>query len=160
MELNDGSIHIIYITLASRRLSGTRTSEHGNACDICMVVHMVRYLTDSVTILTSKRRPRGPWLPLPVGDKDDVTLPDFVFRALNSQSPTTIGLAVLCVTVCLQQLDTTIHQYIIRQLPHAPGVLFQEYFDRVDRLVLTDYDYAGTQNGIELLMLAAKIYSM
>jgi hypothetical protein len=66
---------------------------------------------------------------------------------------------MLCVAVSLQQLDTRVHQYIIRQLPRLPGELFQEYFEKVDRLILNDSDYASTEEGIEATILSAKIYS-
>lgn len=66
---------------------------------------------------------------------------------------------MLCVAVCLQQLDTRIHQYIIRQLPRLPGELFHEYLEKVDHLIINDSDYAGTKEGIEVIILSAKIYS-
>lgn len=68
-------------------------------------------------------------------------------------------MAMLCIAVCLQQLDTRVHQYIIRQLPRLPGTLFHEYFEKVDRLIINDSDYASTEEGIEAIMLAARIYS-
>jgi hypothetical protein len=83
-----------------------------------------------------------------------------VLWALESASPSIVGLAMLCIAVCLQQLDTRVHQYIIRQLPRLPGELFQEYFEKVDCLILNDSDYVNTEEGIEVTILSAKIYSM
>ncbi len=84
---------------------------------------------------------------------------DFVLWAFDSDNPSIIGLALLCIAVCLQQLDTRVHQYVVRQLPRLPGELFQEYFEKVDRLILNDSDYASTEEGIEASILSAKIYS-
>ncbi|KAE8448021.1 hypothetical protein EG329_009944 [Mollisiaceae sp. DMI_Dod_QoI] len=104
-------------------------------------------------------RPLGPWLLASIGDREkNSTLQDFTLWAFNSSDPSIVGLAMLCVAVCLQQLDTRVHQYIIRQLPRLPGELFQEYFEKVDRLIINDSDYASTEEGIEATILSAKIY--
>lgn len=110
--------------------------------------------------LTFNRRPLGPWLSGSFGDRKNSTLPDLVLWALNSSDPSIIGLAILCVAVSLQQLDTIVHQYIIRQLPRLPGALFQEYFEKVNRFIISDSDYAGTDEGIDAMVLSATIYSM
>lgn len=94
-----------------------------------------------------------------IGDKNTSTIQDFVIYALASSDPSVIGLAILCIAVCLQQLDTRVHQYILRQLPRLPGELFQEYFEKVDRLILNDFDYASSAPGIEATILSATIYS-
>ncbi|KAE9378744.1 hypothetical protein N431DRAFT_396571 [Stipitochalara longipes BDJ] len=103
-------------------------------------------------------RPLGAWLSRSMGDKEATTLQDFVIWAFDSPNPSIVGLALLCIAVCLQQLDTRVHQYIVRQLPRLPGELFQEYFEKVDRLILNDSDYASTKEGIEATVLSAKIY--
>lgn len=92
-------------------------------------------------------------------DKQTSTLPDFVLWAFESPDPSIIGIAILCVAVCLQQLDTRVHQYIIRQLPGLPGTIFQEYFEKVDRLIINDSDYSSTEEGIEAIVFSAKTYS-
>ncbi|THV54126.1 hypothetical protein BGAL_0034g00470 [Botrytis galanthina] len=102
-------------------------------------------------------RPLGSILLSSTGNANS-TLPDFILWALESPDPSIIGIAILCIAVCLQQLDTRIHQYIIRQLPSLPGTLFQEYFEKVERLVVNDGDYASTKEGIETIVFAAKIY--
>jgi hypothetical protein len=127
-----------------------------------MVAHMVYSLDPSCTPflrLNLRRRPLGPWLSASIGDKNTSTLHDFVLWAFDSSNPSIIGLALLCVAVSLQQLDTRVHQYIIRQLPHLPGEVFQEYCEKVDRLILNDSDYASTEEGIEATILSGKIYS-
>ncbi|KAH8886190.1 hypothetical protein GQ53DRAFT_727990 [Thozetella sp. PMI_491] len=103
-------------------------------------------------------RPLGPWLPALIGDQNTTTLPDFVLWALDSSDPSIVGLAMLCVAVSLQQLDTRIHQYIIRRLPRPPGVLFQEYLEKVERFIIFDSDYAGTKEGVQAITFMAKIY--
>jgi hypothetical protein len=108
-------------------------------------------------LLNLCRRPLGPWLSALIDESS--TLQDFVLWAFESSNPSVAGLALLCIAVCLQQLDPRVHQYIIRQLPRLPGELFQEYFEKVDRLILNDSDYAGTEEGIEAAILSAKIYS-
>lgn len=110
-------------------------------------------------VLNFSRRPLGPWLSASIGNKKTSTLQDFVLWALASSNPSIVGLAMLCIAVCLQQLDIRVHQYIIRQLPRLPGELFQQYFEKVDRLILNDSDYASTEEGIEATILSAKIYS-
>ena len=94
-----------------------------------------------------------------MGDAETTTLQDFVIWAFDSLNPSIFGMSLLCIAVCLQQLDIRVHQYIVRQLPRLPGELFQEYFEKVDRLILNDSDYAGTEEGIEATILSAKIYS-
>ena len=94
-----------------------------------------------------------------IGDKNTSTIQDFVAYALASSNPSIIGLGILCISVCVQQLDTRVHQHILRQLPRLPGELFQEYFEKVDRLILNDSDYASSVAGIEAMILSATIYS-
>jgi hypothetical protein len=94
-----------------------------------------------------------------IGDRETSTLQDFVHWALDSSDPSIVGLAMLCIAVCLQQLDTRVHQYIIRKLPRLPGELFHEYFEKVDRLILNDLDCASTEEGIEATILSATIHS-
>lgn len=98
-------------------------------------------------------------MPASIGHKANSTLQDFVLWGFDSPNPSIIGLAVLCIAVCIQQLDTRVHQYLIRQLPHLPGELFQEYFEKVGRLILNDSDYASTEEGIQVTIFSAKIYS-
>ncbi|KAB8290479.1 hypothetical protein EYC80_010909 [Monilinia laxa] len=82
----------------------------------------------------------------------------FVLWAFKSPNPSIVGIAILCVAVYLQQLDTRVQQYIVRQLPSLPGALFQEYLEKVDRLIINDSDYAGTEESIEVIVFSAKIY--
>jgi hypothetical protein len=95
-----------------------------------------------------------------INNEKTSTLQDFVLWGCSSPNPSIVGLAILCIAVCLQQLDTRVHHYIIRQLPQLPGELFQEYFEKVDSLILNDSDYASTEEGIEVAILSAKTYSM
>lgn len=93
-----------------------------------------------------------------IDDERTSTLQDFVIWGLTSSNPSIIGLALLCVAVSLQHLDTRVHQFIIRQLPRLPGDLFQEYFEKVEHLILNDIEYASSDEGIEVTVLLAKIY--
>lgn len=104
-------------------------------------------------------RPLGSCISTSLDEKRTSTLPDFVLWALEFPDPSIVGLALLCIAVCLQQLDTRVHQFIIRQLPQPPGALFQEYVHRVDKYIIGDLDYAGTVEGVEVMALSAKIYS-
>ena len=122
------------------------------------MVIFLPYIKDKSN-LNVNRRPLGPWMSASIGDRKISTLPDFVLWALESPDPSIVGLAMLCIAVCLQQLDTRVHQYIIRQLPRLPGALFQEYFEKVNRFIINDSDYGSTEEGIEAIMLSAKIYS-
>ncbi|KAA8576006.1 hypothetical protein EYC84_006169 [Monilinia fructicola] len=54
-------------------------------------------------------KPLGSRTPISPIDKTASTLPDFVLSALKSPDPSIIGIAILCVAVCLQQLDTRVH---------------------------------------------------
>jgi hypothetical protein len=94
-----------------------------------------------------------------ISDEHTSTLQDFVLWALESQDPSIVGLAMLCIAICLQHLDPRVHQYIIRKLPRLPGELFQEYFEKVDHLILNDPDFASTGEGIEATILSATICS-
>jgi len=124
-----------------------------------MVAYMVSSLDTLLFLLNLSRKPLGPWMSASIGDRETSTLQDFVLWACASSNPSIIGLAILCIAVCLQQLDTRVHQYIIRQLPRLPGELFQECFEKVDRLILNDTDYASTEEGIEATIFSAKICS-
>lgn len=109
--------------------------------------------------LNLNRSPLGPWLAASIGDTKSSTLPDFVLWAIDSDNPAIVGIAMLCVAICLQQLDPRVHQYIVRQLPRSTEALFQAYFEKVDRLIVSDVEYSSTEEGIDALMLSAKIYS-
>ncbi|KAF7913986.1 uncharacterized protein EAF01_000392 [Botrytis porri] len=50
--------------------------------------------------------------------------------------------------------------YIIRQLPSLSGTLFQEYFEKIERLIVNDGNYASMKRGIEMIASAAKIYKV
>jgi hypothetical protein len=118
------------------------------AHDLCVII-----------LLIVRRKPLGPWTSASIGDKNSSTIQDFVSYAFASSDPSIVGLAILSIAVCLQQLDTRVHRYILRQLPRLPGELFHEYFEKVDRLILNDSDYASSVAGIEALVLSATIYS-
>jgi hypothetical protein len=105
------------------------------------------------------RRAVGPWLFTSVDELHTSTLQDFVLWALNSSDPSVVALAMLCIAISLQHLDSRVHQYIIRKLPRLPGEIFQDYFENVDRLVLNDPDCASTGAGIEATILSATIHS-
>ncbi|EPE25581.1 Zn2/Cys6 DNA-binding protein [Glarea lozoyensis ATCC 20868] len=100
----------------------------------------------------------GPRLFTSVDDLHTSTLQDFVLWALESSDPSIVGLAMLCIAICLQHLDSRVHQFIIRKLPRLPGEIFQDYFESVDRLVLNDPDCASTGAGIEATILSATIH--
>ncbi|KAM0178045.1 hypothetical protein ACHAPC_008617 [Botrytis cinerea] len=102
-------------------------------------------------------RPLGSIIQSSTGNPNS-TLQDFIIWALESPDPSIVGIAILCIAVCLQQLDTRIHQYIIRQLPSLPGTLFQEYLEKVERHIVNDGDFASTEEGIETIVFAAKIH--
>lgn len=65
-------------------------------------------------------------------------------------------MALLCIATSLQQLDIHNSDDILRRLGRPPGELVQEYFDRVDRIIVNDSDYAGTREGIEVIMMLSK----
>ena len=61
------------------------------------------------------------------------------------------------IAISIEQLDANLHGHIIRQLPHPPGELFHDYFDRVNRLVINHNGHSTSRAGIEVIMKSSKI---
>lgn len=91
-----------------------------------------------------------------MAEKNIHTLQKFVAWALTSSEPPFAALGILSVAISLQQLDPKADEHIIRQLSHPPGVLFHEYFDRVNRLVINQNCYSTSRAGIEVIKMSAK----
>ncbi|KAK0099587.1 hypothetical protein ONS95_013514 [Cadophora gregata] len=100
----------------------------------------------------------GGWLNDALSHNNLHTLQETINWTLASSDPAVIALGILCFSICLQQLDPHKDETIISQLSVSPGKLFQEYFDRITRLVINHDGYASTEPGVELIMLAAKTY--
>ncbi|KAG4442710.1 hypothetical protein IFR05_001817 [Cadophora sp. M221] len=100
----------------------------------------------------------GSWLKDSLSQNGLHTLQEAMNWTLASSEPPVSALGILCLAICLQQLDARTHESIIRQLPRPPGELFHEYFDRVHRLVINHNGYSSTEPGVELIMLTAKIF--
>lgn len=101
-------------------------------------------------------RPLGPWLLDSMAGAKHSTLQEFILWAFNSDDPSVVGMAVLCVAVSIQQLDYKFHGSVISHLPRLPGELFQELFEQVDNLIVNDSDYASTREGIEVIVMSGK----
>ncbi|KAH8803446.1 hypothetical protein F5884DRAFT_507818 [Xylogone sp. PMI_703] len=113
-------------------------------------------LSDSLNVTSSwwqTWRPLGAY----TTPKQAETLESFVIRNLSSGCPQLIGLAILCIAVSVQQLDAETHYHLIRQLHSPPGELFHEYYDRVDRIIINDSEYASSLEGIEAIMMSSKM---
>jgi hypothetical protein len=65
-------------------------------------------------------------------------------------------MAILCVSVSIQQLSPDDHELLLRRLPHPPGVLVREYFTQVEALIVNDSYYASTSEGISVILMSAK----
>ncbi|RDW67619.1 hypothetical protein BP6252_09015 [Coleophoma cylindrospora] len=86
------------------------------------------------------------------------TLQDFMSWSLYSGDPPITGLGILALAISIQQLDPQYHQHILQQLAYLPGELFQEYYDRVERLIINDIDFSTSRAGIEVITMAGKIF--
>jgi hypothetical protein len=86
------------------------------------------------------------------------TLQDFLIFAFNSEIPAVVGLAVLCIAECIRKLNVHEHESILRQLPRPQGELFQKYFEKVDRLINADTDLSNCKEGLDCLIMSAKIF--
>ncbi|KAH9221733.1 hypothetical protein DL95DRAFT_327106, partial [Leptodontidium sp. 2 PMI_412] len=100
----------------------------------------------------------GSWLKDALSQNGLHTLQEAMNWTLASSEPPIVALGILCLAICLQQLDAQIHESIIGQLPRPPGQLFHEYFDRVHRLIINHTGYSSTEPGVELIMLTAKTH--
>ena len=89
-------------------------------------------------------------------DRKFGSLQQFVLWAINSEDPSIVGLAILCVSVSIQQLDTGEHESLLRRLPYPPGELVHEYFSHVEALIVNDTSYASTIEGISVILMSAK----
>lgn len=86
------------------------------------------------------------------------TLQEAINWTLASSEPAITAIGILSLATCLQQLDSHAHSDIILELPHPPGELFHEYFDRVNRLIISNHRYSSSQGGVEVMLTMAKIY--
>ena len=103
-------------------------------------------------------RPMGPWPREITTAARYPTLQDFLLDAYRSDKPPVVGLAVLCIAVSISRLDNERHFDLIQQLPRPANELFQIYFERVDRLIITDSDFSSGIEGIQCMLMSAKLF--
>jgi hypothetical protein len=104
-------------------------------------------------MVSYKRRPLGPWALDTFPDHKPTSFDEFVILDLNSDDPSVVALAVLCVSISIRQLNTTDHRHLISQLTRPPEILIQEYLGLVESLIVNDNDYASTREGVEVILL-------
>ena len=120
--------------------------------------HLLRDILQATGDWWNGWRPLGPWPREITAAGRHKTLQDFILHAYGSDNPPVVGLAVLCIAVSLSHLDKEKHFHLVQQLPRPSNELFQIYFERVDRLINTDGDFASTKEGIECALLSAKLF--
>ena len=104
-----------------------------------------------------RRKPLGPWLSDSAAYEKPRTLQEFVLWALSSEDPSIVGLGILSIAVSIKHLDSKTHGYIIVRLPRPAGELFHDCFELVDRLIVNDSEFASSREGIEVIMMSAKL---
>ena len=120
--------------------------------------HLLRDILNETSSWWQGWRPLGPWPREITTAARYSTLQDFLLVAYNSDNPPVVGLAVLCIAVSIYQLNDEKHFHLIQQLPRPAAELFQIYFERVDRLINTDCDFSSTKEGIECILMSAKLF--
>ncbi|KAI9864399.1 MAG: hypothetical protein M1824_005102 [Vezdaea acicularis] len=86
----------------------------------------------------------------------DSPLP-FVSWGIDQENPVIVALALLCLTMSLQQVrPSDIGDSLNLPLPLTD--LVEHYLTYIDRIVISDNEYVCSFEGIELLMLRAKMY--
>ena len=120
--------------------------------------HLLRDILNVTSDWWNGWRPLGPWPREITTAARYETLQDFLLYAYNADNPPVVGLAVLCIAVSIQQLENEKHSHLIQQLPRPATELFQIYFERVDRLINTDSDFTTSKEGIECILMSAKLF--
>lgn len=120
--------------------------------------HLLRDILDATGSWWNGFRPLGPMPREVTTTARYSTLQDFLLHAYNSDNPPVVGLAVLCIAVSILGLNNDTHSHLVQQLPRPAAELFQVYFERVDRLINTDSDFASSREGIECMTMSAKCF--
>lgn len=120
--------------------------------------YLLRDILNATGIWFQGWRPLGPWPVDFTTAANFRTLQDFLLWAYSAESPAVVGLAVLCIAESIRKLTLAEHGYLIQQLPRPPGELFQIYFERVDRLINSDSDFSSSKEGLDCMMMSAKIF--
>ena len=90
-------------------------------------------------------------------DADTKNLQQIVFSALDQDNPVPIAIAVLCIAISVRQLPPANDDNSFN-LPLPSKDLMDHSLTTVDRLIISDNEYAVSVEGIELIILQAKIY--
>ena len=90
-------------------------------------------------------------------DETHQSLAQHIFWALAQSNPSIVAMAVLCVAICALQLQPGADNALLNScLP--PKQLLEQVMHLVDRLVIADDDFAGSGQGVELMLFQAKTY--
>ena len=93
--------------------------------------------------------------PLELGTEKQQSLQQFVKWGFGQENPTLMGIALLCVGISVQQLPPGAQVQI--SLP--PHELMYHYMSCVERLIISEDEYAASFEGIQAMVLQAKCYS-
>lgn len=88
--------------------------------------------------------------------EDKQTLKQHVLWAIDQASPVTVANGLICLGICIRQLHPGVDHGSFH-LPRSPKDLMNHYLSVVE-LIIADDEYAGSLEGIELIILVAKTY--
>ena len=91
-----------------------------------------------------------------LGEKESWEIRDWVFWALKEENPVLVAKAMLVVAISARQLRAGIDDKSIN-LPMSAKDMMNQWLALVERLVISENDYVCCGEGIELIVLQAKI---
>ena len=97
-------------------------------------------------------RPLGP---LELGTERQQSLQQFVKWGVCQENPIIMGIVLQCVAISVQQLPPG----ALVKLSLPPNELMYHYMSCVERLIISDDEYAGSLEGIQTTVLQAKCFN-
>lgn len=89
--------------------------------------------------------------------KEEKTLKNHILSALKQESPVSIARGLICLGICFRQVrpgadNSSLH------FSRSPKDTMDYYMNVVDQLIIADDEYAGSCDGLELIVLVAKTH--
>ena len=89
--------------------------------------------------------------------KEQKTLKNHILWALEQKSPVHIARGLTCLGVCIRKIRSGADNSSFH-LSRSPKDTMDCYLSVVDQLIIADDEYAGSCDGLELIVLVAKTY--
>jgi len=89
--------------------------------------------------------------------EEQTTLKNHILWALDQESPVHNARGLICLGICMRQILPGADSSSFN-LPRSPKEMMDCYMSVVDQLIIADDEYAGSCDGLELIILIAKTH--